>query len=106
VGRPTRPKPVAPVVLDEVALERRWVWLYRWCSLTEWGSGVDIRETGTTAQRVEHLEAELDRLGLRAQAERFVSSYTSPPGPVVSRPAWMDRPDEGRLMFHFRHTKD
>jgi hypothetical protein len=83
-----------PVVVDEAALERRWTWLYRWCSLTGWGSNVDIRETGTTAERVAHVERELDRLGLRAQAEAFVRSYaTTSPRRVVSRPAWMDRPD-------------
>jgi hypothetical protein len=95
MGRPSRPTPTpVPAVADAAALERRWVWLYRWCSLTEWGSGVDIRESGTTAQRVEHLEAELDRLGLRAQAERFVSSYTAPTRRVVDRPEWMGRPDD------------
>jgi hypothetical protein len=93
MGRPSfRPSPPVPAVADAAELERRWLWLWRWCSLTEWGAAVDIRESGTTAQRVAHIERELDRLGLREQAERFVSSYTSFPGPVVSRPAWMDRP--------------
>jgi hypothetical protein len=95
VGRPSRPKPVDVVAVDAVELERRWTWLHRWCSLTEWGSGVHIRETGTTAERVAHVERELDRLGLREQAARFVRSYTAAGRPVVvSRPAWMDRPDE------------
>jgi hypothetical protein len=61
-----------PVVADAAELERRWLWLYRWCSLTLQGSGVDIRESGITAQRVAHLEAELDRLGVRAKAEAFL----------------------------------
>jgi hypothetical protein len=97
MGRPSRPTPTpVPAVADAAELERRWTWLHRWCSLTEWGAGVDIREVGTTVERVQHLERELDRLGLREQAERFVSSYTAPTTsrPVVDRPAWMDRADD------------
>ncbi len=94
MGRPSRqPLTPVPAVADAAELEDRWTWLHRWCSLTEWGSGVHIRETGTTAERVAHVERELDRLGLRERAERFVSSYTAPTRRVVSRPAWMDRSD-------------
>jgi hypothetical protein len=75
MGRPSfrqPPKP-APAVVDEAALERRWLSLYRWCSLTLQGSGVHIRESGTTIERLAALEAELDRLGLRAKAEQHLA---------------------------------
>jgi hypothetical protein len=68
----SQPTP-APAVADAAELERRWLWLYRWCSLTLQGQGVHIRESGTTAERLAHLERELDRVGKRQAAEQFLA---------------------------------
>jgi hypothetical protein len=90
MGRPSRPKPpVAPAVLDEVALERRYRGLSRFVLLTQQGEGIPLSHHGSLADRLKDLEGQLDRRGLRDEAERLLR----PPGPVVSRPAWMDRPD-------------
>jgi hypothetical protein len=90
VSRPRPKPPVDVVVLDEVALERRYRSLSRFVLLTERGEGIPLAHHGSLAERLKDLEEQLDRRGLRDEAERLLR----PPGPVVSRPAWMDRPDE------------
>jgi hypothetical protein len=91
MGRPSRqsPAPTSPAT-DEVALERRYRSLSRFVLLTQQGEGIPLAHHGSLAERLKDLEEQLDRHGLRDEAERRLR----PPGPVVSRPAWMDRPDE------------
>jgi hypothetical protein len=91
MGRPSRPKlSVAPAVVDEVALEHRYRSLSRWAQLTVAGEGIQLTHSGSLADRLKDLEGQLDSCGLRDEAERKLR----PPGPVVSRPAWMSRPDD------------
>jgi hypothetical protein len=63
----------APVVLDEAAAAWRYKWLHRWVSLTLQGEGVHVDHHGTLGERLARLEQELDRLGKRAAAERFLA---------------------------------
>ncbi len=62
----------APAIVDEAELAHRHEWLTRWLQLTPAGEGVQLEHRGTLAQRVAHLEAELDRVGRRDEAERFL----------------------------------
>jgi hypothetical protein len=72
VSRPRAVPTPAPVVLDEAALAHRHRWLVRFVTLTTQGEGVLVEHSGTLAQRVAHLERELDRIGKRQEAERFL----------------------------------
>jgi hypothetical protein len=75
MGRPSRqPSTPAPAVADEAELAHRYEWLIRWVTLTVHGEGVLVEHRGTLAQRVEHLERELDRVGKRDAAEAFLRS--------------------------------
>jgi hypothetical protein len=92
VSRPRAVPPPEPVVLDEASLAHRHRWLTRWLQLTPAGEGVQLEHRGTLAERVAHLEAELDRVGKRAEAEQFLEHLAAgrrrwPGGDPYSRSA-------------------
>jgi hypothetical protein len=74
VSRPRAVPTPEPVVLDEVAAAHRYRWLERFVTLTDRAEGVLIEHRGTLAQRLAHIEQELDRVGRRAEAEAFLRS--------------------------------
>jgi hypothetical protein len=72
----TRPRPQPPVevaAVDEAELAHRHHWLTRWLQLTPAGEGVQLEHRGSLAERVARIEQELDRVGKRAEAERFLA---------------------------------
>jgi hypothetical protein len=64
----------APPELDSAAAQRRLRNLSRWAALTVWGQDIDIREHGTTSERLAHLEQQLDAQDLRARADAHLAS--------------------------------
>jgi hypothetical protein len=62
----------APAVVDEAEVAHRYHWLTRWVQLTPVGEDIQLEHHGSLDQRVQHLEAELDRVGKRAEAEQFL----------------------------------
>jgi hypothetical protein len=73
MSRPRAVRTPEPVVLDEVAAAHRYRWLERFVTLTDRAEGVLIEHRGTLAQRLQHIEQELDRVGRRAEAEAFLA---------------------------------
>jgi hypothetical protein len=74
VSRPRAVPASPPVEIDEVALAARYRSLSIWCQLHVDGEGVHIRESGTPVERLEHIEREIDRNGIRVQADRHLAS--------------------------------
>jgi hypothetical protein len=74
VSRPRSVPTPEPVEIDEVAQAARYRSLSIWCQLHIAGEGVQLVHSGSLSDRLAHLEAEIDKNGIRVQADRHLAS--------------------------------